>query len=152
MTNKVLAGPILRRTTKNRVCVWLATSESIQLKLTITDCNKDILGTGGMDQRNPQGIQLGKHLFIHLLQARPKEKSGYPPDTLMYYSIAQMNNGNAVPLFSEEDIQKIVYGSHTCPSFFIPTELKSIWVRLLCCKINILIKYRLWTTECLQFA
>lgn len=126
MTNKVLAGPILRRTTKNRVCVWLATSEPMQLQLTITDCNENILGTGGMDKLYPEGIQLGKHLFVHLLQARPEAASEYPFDTLMYYSIAQVNNGNTVPLFSAEEIQKFTYGTHTCPSFFIPSALKNL--------------------------
>ncbi len=128
MTNKVLAGPILRRTTKNRVCVWLATSEPMQLQLTITDCTENILGTGAMDTRYPQGIQLGKHLFVHLLQARPKDTSGYPFDTLMYYSIDQVSNGNkeTVPLFSAEELQKITYGTHTCPSFFIPSALKNL--------------------------
>ncbi|MCI5115536.1 MAG: hypothetical protein D3912_12095 [Candidatus Electrothrix sp. AX1] len=128
MTNKVLAGPILRRTTKNRVCVWLATSEPMQLQLTITDCTENILGTGAMDTRYPQGIQLGKHLFVHLLQARPKGTSGYPFDTLMYYSIDQVSNGNkeTVPLFSAEELQKITYGPHTCPSFFIPSALKNL--------------------------
>ncbi|MCI5148669.1 MAG: hypothetical protein D3916_04645 [Candidatus Electrothrix sp. MAN1_4] len=126
MTNKVLAGPILRRTTKNRVCVWLATSEPMQLELTITSCNENILGTGGMDPMNPQGIELGKHLFVHLLQARPRDASAYPADTLMYYSIAQVRNGKTAPLFSEEENQQLVYGSHPCPSFFIPSALKNL--------------------------
>lgn len=126
MTNKVLAGPILRRTTKNRVCVWLATSEPMQLQLTVTDSNENIIGTGGMDQMNPQGIQLGEHLFVHLLQARPNDTSDYPVDTLMYYRIDQVSSGNAVPLFSEEEIRQLVYGTHTCPSFFIPSKLKNL--------------------------
>ncbi|MCI5158070.1 MAG: hypothetical protein D3906_06435 [Candidatus Electrothrix sp. AUS1_2] len=126
MTNNVLAGPILRRTTKNRVCVWLATSEPMQLKLIVTDCNEKNLGTGGMDDRNPHGIQLGEHLFVHLLQARPEDASDYPFDTFMYYSITQVSNGNAAPLFSEEEIRKFTYGSHTCPGFFIPSALKNL--------------------------
>ena len=75
---------------------------------------------------NPQGIQLGEYLFVHLLQARPESSSGYPVDTLMYYSIAQVRNGKAAPLFSEQEIQKLVYGSHPCPGFFIPTALKNL--------------------------
>lgn len=82
MTIKVLAGPILRRTTKSRVCVWLATSEAMRLQLTVSDTGNNPLGTGAMDDMNPEGIQLGEHLFVHLLPARSEKPSGYPFDTL----------------------------------------------------------------------
>lgn len=126
MTHKILAGPILRRTTKNRVCVWLVTSEAMQLQLTVSDSSYTPLGTGGMDARNPRGIQLGEHLFVHLLQARAGRFTGYPVDTLMYYRIDIIDNGVASPLFSDEEIQKLVYGTHSCPSFFIPSTLKNL--------------------------
>jgi hypothetical protein len=125
-TIKVLAGPILRRTTKNRVCVWLATSEPMQLQLTVSDIDANPLGTGGMDAMNPQGIQLGEHLFVHLLQAKSGEPSGYSVDTLMYYRIDKISNGSRFSLFSDEEIRRLVYGTHPYPSFFIPSTLKNL--------------------------
>lgn len=126
MTNKVLAGPILRRTTKNRVCVWLATSGPMQLQLTISDTQDNQLGTGGMDAMNLKGIQLGEHLFVHLLQARSEQPTGYPVDTLMYYRIDKISDGTGSPLFSDEEIRQLVYGTHPYPSFFIPSALKNL--------------------------
>jgi hypothetical protein len=32
---KLLAGPILRRATPNRVCVWFATTEQVDLTLQV---------------------------------------------------------------------------------------------------------------------
>lgn len=126
MTNKVLAGPILRRTTPNRVCVWLATSEPMSLQLAVADTNNNPLGSGGMDAMNPQGIQLGKNLFVHLLQARADDASGYPLDTLIYYRIDKLDNGDRSPLFSEDELGRLVYGSHPSPSFFIPSKLRNL--------------------------
>ncbi len=126
MANKVLAGPILRRTTKNRVCVWLATSEPMQLQLTVTDTSNNPFGTGTMNAMNPLGIQLGEHLFVHLLQTRSDDPNGYPLDTLMYYRVDQILDGNSSPLFSDEELQQIVYGTHPSPSFFISSQLKNL--------------------------
>ncbi len=126
MTPNVLAGPILRRTTKSRVCVWIATSEPMRLQLTICDIHTNRLGTGGMDRMNPEGIQLGKHLFVHLLQARPEQPTGYPVDTLMYYRIDKRSNGTSSALFSDEELRHLVYGTHPYPSFFIPSTLKNL--------------------------
>jgi hypothetical protein len=126
MTKKVLAGPILRRTTKSRVCVWLATSEPMHLQLTVSDTDNNPLGTGSMDDMNPEGIQLGEDLFVHLLQARSENASGYPFDTLMYYRIDEIRDGNRTPLFSDEELRQLVYGVHPYPSFFIPSTLKNL--------------------------
>lgn len=126
MTNNVLAGPILRRTTKSRVCVWLATSTPMQLQLTVTDTGNNPLGTGGMDARNPQGIQLGENLFVHLLQARADDASGYPLDTLIYYQIDKVSDESRSPLFSEDELSHLVYGSYPSPSFFIPSKLRNL--------------------------
>ncbi len=126
MSNKVLAGPILRRTTRNRVCVWLATSEPMQLQLAVTDSNDNPLGTGGMNAMNPNGIQLGEHLYVHLLQARAEDSSGYPLDTLLYYRVDKVSNGSGSLLFSAAELQQLVYGTHPLPSFFIPSSLKNL--------------------------
>jgi hypothetical protein len=126
MTNTVLAGPILRRTTKRRVCVWLATSEPMHLKLTVADIDNHPLGIGTMDERNPEGLQLGKHLFVHLLQARSESSTGYPFDTLMYYQVDEIRDGNRTPLFTEEALRPLVYGAARYPSFFIPSALKNL--------------------------
>ena len=127
MEKKVLAGPILRRTTKNRVCVWLATSEPMTLQLTVIDAKKKTVGKGDMNNRmNPQGIQLGERLFVHLLQARSANTSGYKTDALMFYKIDEVRGSKNNPLFSKEGLKKLTYGDHPYPSFFITSKLKNL--------------------------
>ncbi len=126
MPNNVLAGPILRRTTKNRVCVWIATSEPVQLRLTILNDKKKEVGSGGMDNVNPEGIRLGNELYIHLLQARPPKGKIYDHDVKLYYRIEKTTKQKNAPLFSAEELGGLVYGSDPYPGFFIPSQLKNI--------------------------
>ncbi len=123
MTEIILAGPILRRTTKNRVCVWLATAKPMSLRLTITDIHDKTLGQSDTNDLNKHCVQLGKNLWIYLLQAKPDETSGYPVDRLMCYRLDQVNSNNTTdPL----DLADLAYGSLQYPSFFIPSKLKHL--------------------------
>lgn len=133
MEAKLLAGPVLRRTTRNRVCVWLATSEPISLQLTIIGAQRDELGSSelaiaGDSSQGPQHARLGKNLYVYLLQARPNPGTNFPADEILYYRLDKVTDGsdNPVPLFSEDELGKLVYGSHPLPSFFIPSKLKHL--------------------------
>ncbi len=128
MDTKLLAGPILRRTTKNRVCVWLASAEPLSLQLTVMDTNRNALGQSDPGELKNQRVQLGKNLHVYLLQARAIDGAGFRTDELLYYCIDTVEAGSNVrsPLFSEEELGKLVYGSHPYPSFVIPGALKRI--------------------------
>jgi len=131
MTVNLLAGPILRRTTKNRVCVWLAVANPLTLQLTIKDSQGNALGQSRLDDLTEQRVQLGKNLWVYLLQARPNEDTGeldgknpvFLADTLMCYRLDEVDaEGNARPL----DLSDLAYGSLKYPSFFIPSKLKHL--------------------------
>ena len=126
MTTKLLAGPILRRTTIHRVCVWLATSDPLLLQLTITQDDGSILGKSNLQNITQQRIQIGKNLWIYLLQALPDADTNNPyfaVDTLIYYRLDEIDEqGNTTPL----DLSDLAYGSYPYPGFFIPTQLKQL--------------------------
>lgn len=128
MDTKLLAGPILRRTTKNRVCVWLASTEPLSLQLTVMDVRRNTLGQSDPAELRHQRVQLGKNLHIYLLQARASDSTEYRTDELLYYCIDKVEVGSNVrsPLLSDEELAKLVYGSHPYPSFYIPGKLKHI--------------------------
>jgi hypothetical protein len=126
MDAKVLAGPILRRTTKNRVCVWLATSGPMSLQLTVTDAKMNPLGQSQLASLGEQQIKLGKNLHVYLLQARADDSAGYPHDALMYYRLDKVEGAAVSPLFADDELKKLVYGSHPYPGFFIPSRLRHL--------------------------
>src|SRR5512147_1804423 len=102
MEAKVLAGPILRRTTKNRVCVWLAASAPMSLQLTVMDAQKNPLGRSKLANLGEQQARLGKNLYVYLLQARSDNAAGYPFDALMYYCLDKVEGASEIrsPLFT----------------------------------------------------
>lgn len=128
MNGELLAGPILRRTTKNRVCIWLASSEPMSLQLTVMDVDKNQLGQSKLANLCEQRIRLGKNLYVYLLQARADNNAGFLCDTLLYYCLdrVESENNSRHPLFSEDELKKLVYGMHPYPSFFIPAKLKHL--------------------------
>ena len=130
MDANLIAGPILRRTTKNRVCVWLATSRPMPLQLTIVDAQNIALefGQSRLDNLGEQCVKTGDNLYVYLLQARSNTSTGYPLDKLMCYRLDEVNAGNnsRTPLFSADKLKKLVYGSLPYPSFFIPSKLKRL--------------------------
>lgn len=126
MEAKVLAGPILRRTTKNRVCVWLATSGPLPLQLTVMDAKKIPLGQSKPANLGEQQVRLGKNLYVYLLQARSDDAAGYPFDALLYYCLDKVEGTTRSPLFADDELKQLAYGVHPYPSFFIPARLKRL--------------------------
>lgn len=88
----LIAGPILRRTEKNRVCIWIATATNVAIKGEVVDAkwalsrnsssNMEIIGEG-----RARCIQLGKKLFVSLVEISPKEIKAFPENRLLAYNL-----------------------------------------------------------------
>ncbi|WP_020407935.1 hypothetical protein [Hahella ganghwensis] len=119
----IVAGPILRRTTENRVCVWLALSEQVNIQLKILDQNEDLLG---ISQASPSQLQkLGRHLYVALLEARPLEEVKiFPKDQLLYYQITEADEDK--PSSHPFDLGDCRLPGCPFPSFYIPSRLTKI--------------------------
>jgi hypothetical protein len=126
---ELLGGPILRRTTPNRVCVWIASvrPRAIQLRVMGADgaplAQSSLEGLGKTDViASAQHLKLGDSLWVYLLQARPQDGKTFPLDTLLHYSLTETDpDGETRPL----DLSQLAYGG-AHPSFFIPSRLKHI--------------------------
>lgn len=123
MTSTLLAGPIVRRVTKNRVCVWLATSHPVNLKLEILNEDRQVLASSNPADLKLQRITAGKNLHIYLLQARPAENS-FPVDRLLSYRIVELKNDTE----QNWDLRAsgLTYGDQEYPTFFIPDQLSQV--------------------------
>lgn len=83
----VLAGPILRRTEPNRVCVWLATSRPgpVTVEVVRLDEERDggavVLGAAEATE-----VRLGERLWVHLAEVPPREDA-FPGDVLLGYDV-----------------------------------------------------------------
>lgn len=124
MTTALLAGPILRRVTRNRVCVWLAARRPLKLKLQILSAKSaEILGESKSDDAAIQSCQLGENLFVYLLQARYAQDKQYPCGELLYYRIIELLETGEKSVW---DLTSLAYGNLPHPSFFIPSRLQRL--------------------------
>ncbi len=127
MLNNILAGPILRRTTRNRICVWLVLDSAQDLTLEILDLKENPIGRSDPDELESSRFRLGKGLYVYLLQAYPLDANGktdkhhpYPTATLCYYQLK--NGADTLDLKAA----KLTYGEHRHPIFHIPEKLNSV--------------------------
>ncbi|MDH5229126.1 MAG: alkaline phosphatase D family protein [Gammaproteobacteria bacterium] len=112
----ILAGPLLRRSSERRVCVWFATREAVEFRLEIVNTQQQVLGQSHAWQS--QSIQLGKHLWVCLLQASSIDDTFYPKDELLFYRV--FNQAESKYL----DLSSSLLDGFEMPSFFIPSELQ----------------------------
>lgn len=123
MTSTLLAGPIVRRVTKNRVCVWLATSRPVILKLEILNEDRQILAFSNPADLASQSLAAGKNLHIYLLQARPIGNT-FPVDRLLSYRIVELE-GDTEQNWDLRALE-LTYGDDEYPTFFIPDQLSQV--------------------------
>jgi PhoD-like phosphatase len=124
MADLLLAGPILRRVTLSRVCVWFATERKMSFKLTIQNGSQAI-GVSDITKIDTERCQLGGNLFVYLLVAQPIANEGvFPFDELLSYRIDQIseNTEKAINLKA----LKLTYGNNEFPTFFIPKQLERL--------------------------
>ena len=118
---RLLAGPILRRTTTKGVAVWIATSEAVRPALTVytlDDSPGGFVRGGTVAQAGDSqstSHRLGKRLWVHLVEARPADGRGFPTGRMLGYELRLDDQ----PL-SQELIETLRYGRFRGPSFFIP--------------------------------
>lgn len=124
MSSKLLAGPIVRRATKNRVCVWLATRQSIKIKLEILDQNQQVLASSNAEEIATTYCAIGKNLHVYLLQARAPSQ-GFPQDCLLQYRLVELDSSNDELVWDLRNLG-LTYANEENPSFVIADKLSKI--------------------------
>ncbi len=127
MLNNILCGPILRSTTRNRICVWVALDCALDLTLEILDLNENPVGRSDSDELKSCRFQLGNGLHVYLLQAYPLDTQGQVDKNLHYqtrkFLYYWLKNGESTIDLKEA---KLTYGAHKYPVFHIPEKLNSV--------------------------
>lgn len=124
----LLAGPILRRAEPARVCVWIATSTPVRARAEVFQIAPDrepaLLGGG-----TASPVQLGRHLYVHVIQARP-DSASYPTDTLLGYDLlleARDGTGQRLADLGLLDGPRgLTYRQLPLPTFFIRDAIPSL--------------------------
>ena len=108
-----VAGPLLRRTTKDEITLWAVTTRPLKATFSIYEKSKNekIFSASLEAQKH---ISLGEHCFILMLYF--KKKDAFPMDTLLEYDIEQ-SEGSLL-----SDFDTFLYHGETRPSFIISSR------------------------------
>jgi PhoD-like phosphatase len=120
---RLLAGPIIRRTEATRVCIWLATSSDARVTAHVMQRSGDVVGDG-----TSVTVRLGERLFVHLIYVTPKDLS-FPTNQLLVYDVEIDSAGerqNLGDLGLCEREGGIVYPGYDLPAFYIQEALSEL--------------------------
>ena len=116
----ILAGPILRRLTKERMVLWLATSRPLDITLCIYHHQqKTCLFQGSVADFSPAPIRIGEHAYIYLIDYQPADP--LPVEELLEYEFLVSENGRELSL--NELLPHLVYGEQERPLFVVKPKI-----------------------------
>lgn len=114
----VLAGPIVRKTTRTSVSIWIALKESATLELVIKS-NPDLRNIASSTASTKS---FGRHLHIAVITV---SGLNLEPNRIYHYDINFPGSKTLVSqgiLESAGGVSKLVYGGHMLPSFMLPSD------------------------------
>ncbi|NVK73058.1 MAG: alkaline phosphatase family protein [Oceanospirillaceae bacterium] len=115
----VLAGPLLRRMTTDRLTFWFMTDESVEIGLTLYQGKKELvaLSSGQLSKYHTE-LKAGDKLFIQLLDIELND--ALPTSQAIHYDLRL--NGIDWTQWAED----LVYPDHSLPFFILEPTLKNI--------------------------
>lgn len=125
----ILAGPVLRRTERDRVTVWLALKEArtIELKIYETKKQGSVIGRPLLTGES-KTIALGKNIHLATITAQTREEKPLQPGEIYAYNIYDKNDDTIADSEARysliDDIQisndSLSYFPHQLPTFALP--------------------------------
>ncbi|MEN8190353.1 MAG: alkaline phosphatase D family protein [Thermodesulfobacteriota bacterium] len=119
----ILAGPILRRFTSDRLVLWLATSRVLDISLRLySHRDQTCFFSGSIDDFSPKPIRIGEHAYIYLVDYSPREP--FIPDEFLEYDLVVHEGKEELTLL--ESVPNLVYGNHSRPVIVYKPQLDHI--------------------------
>jgi len=115
----LLAGPVVRRADRERVCVWICTLGPVRPALLVY---RACAGTGeALGSGTAQSVRLGQRLYVHLLTATPRA-GRWPAGELLTYDI-ELDTGGMLLRLADLGLSggtgALGYEGFQLPSFFL---------------------------------
>ncbi|HZG76603.1 MAG TPA: hypothetical protein VEZ72_12200, partial [Paenibacillus sp.] len=124
----LIAGPVVRRSDRERIVVWIATGRRYQVEATL----RRIDGGGGatIDVRSSvRSLRLGDRLYVSLVELRPPEGESFPERTLLGYNLTfrARSSDDAFDLgdlgwLDPASEDSIAYGNAGLPTLYLPGD------------------------------
>lgn len=119
----IIAGPILRHVSATQMCLWLVTSQDMDIKVLLCDQNKNNIWQQVLNSEQKKTIKVGKHAFIQQLDIRIEH--ALPLEQTIYYDI-QLNQDNTFTGLAHL-LPDISYDNCDLPSFEIKPKVNELY-------------------------
>ena len=123
----IIAGPIPRRVTPNRIVLWLALSAPLDLRLELYRAGDSApLLSQALPNATAAQVRIGKHAFVRLIDLQPAEP--LPADELLEYDL-RVTAADGPPGAGEgltELLPDLCYPGHTRPTLVIRSRLEDL--------------------------
>jgi hypothetical protein len=119
----ILAGPILRRLTKNHLVIWLATSRPLDISLSLfRHQDSRCFFSADIQEFSPRPVQIGQHAHIYLIDYVPE--TDFPTDELLEYDLIIHSDQEDRTL--ADCIPGLVYKGHKRPIFTVKQKIDHV--------------------------
>ncbi|WP_221076175.1 alkaline phosphatase D family protein [Agarivorans aestuarii] len=121
----VLAGPILRQICTTKLSMWIATSQAIELQLSLQPEGKPpLLFDHQQIMQTSQCMCAGERLYYYLIEL--ELEPSLPVETWVSYDLGLIKAGESAPLTWRDWAPELVYPPRSLPGFVVPNKVKQM--------------------------
>jgi len=117
----VLAGPILRRTSAEQICMQILTSQPLEYSFQLSDRGRELLSIND-GEITRQRFQLGEYCWLDILILRSTQ--ALPLDSTLHYDLKIGLQGGLTSI--AEWGAELIYPDESLPSLRIPSRLNRL--------------------------
>lgn len=117
----VLAGPILRRTSAEQICMQILTSQPLEYSFQLSDRGRELLSIND-EEITRQRFQLGEYCWLDILILRSTQ--ALPLDSTLHYDLKIGLQGGLTSI--AEWGAELIYPDESLPSLRIPSRLNRL--------------------------
>ena len=119
----ILAGPIMRRVTKEQLVLWLVTSRPLEISLRLYKHRDDhCFFTGSIKKFASEPVRIGEQAYIYLINYVPK--ISFPTDELLEYDLIIHTQQGDKTL--QDCIPNLMYEGQKRPVFLCKPQLNHV--------------------------
>ncbi len=119
----IIAGPILRRLTKDQLVLWLVTSRPLSMSLCLYHHDDgQCFFSGSIEDFSPKPVQIGEHAYVYLIHYGTKDY--FPADQLLEYDLLIHSDQGDLTL--ADSIPHLMYQGYQRPVFVFKPQLDHV--------------------------
>ncbi|WP_028586090.1 alkaline phosphatase D family protein [Desulfogranum mediterraneum] len=121
----IVAGPILRRLTRDQLVLWLVTSRPLEMTLSLfRHQDGAAFFSGDIKAFSPRPVQIGERAHVYLIDYRPEDP--FPEEELLEYDLLISREQGTEQQGLAETLPGLLYPGQSRPVFMVKSRLNHV--------------------------